>query len=87
MEDEKLTLNSINMNKTDKEHELVFPEFEDIRVSTKTFIAMTNLIIDLKKLFDFLPITEYIVVPKKRGRKKKTEQAEPIRNISTVHLL
>ena len=48
MEDEKLTLNSINMNKTDKEHELVFPEFEDIRVSTKTFIAMTNLIIDLK---------------------------------------
>ena len=81
MEDEKLTLNSINMNKTDKEHELVFPEFEDIRVSTKTFIAMTNLIIDLKKLFDFLPITEYIVVPKKRGRKKKTEQAEPIRNI------
>ena len=41
--DEKLVMNSINMNKTEKEHELVFPEFEDIRVSTKTFIAMTNL--------------------------------------------
>jgi len=81
MEAEKLIRNSINMNKTDKEHELVFPEFEDIRVSTKTFISMTNLIIDLKKLFDFLPITEYVVVPKKRGRKKKTEYVEPIRNI------
>jgi hypothetical protein len=36
--------------------QLVFPEFDDIKVSTKTFIAMTNLIIDLKKLFEFLPI-------------------------------
>jgi hypothetical protein len=64
-----------------EERKLFFPEFEDIKVSTKTFIAMTNLIIDLKKLFEFLTITEYIFVPKKRGRKKKTEQVEPIRNI------
>ena len=50
---------------------LVFPEFEDIKVSTKTFIVMTNLLLDLENLFEFLPITDYTVVKKKRGRKKK----------------
>ena len=57
---------------------LNFPLFENIKVSTKTFIAMTNLIIDLKKLFDFLPITEYKAVPKKRGRKKKTGDIDEV---------
>lgn len=56
--------------------DLKFPEFNDIKVSTKTFIAMTNLTIDLKKLFDYLPVTNYKVLPKKRGRKKKLEQVE-----------
>jgi TATA-box binding protein (TBP) (component of TFIID and TFIIIB) len=52
-------------------NELVFPEFDDIKVSTKTFIAMTNISINLKRLFEYLPIIEYTVIPKKRGRKKK----------------
>lgn len=56
---------------------LNFPDFDDIKVSTKTFIAMTNLKIDLNKLFEFLPITDYIVVPKKRGRKKKNFSEDP----------
>lgn len=64
----------INKN---KECHLVFPEFDDILVSTKTFISMTNLTLDLRKLFDFLPVTEYIVVPKRRGRKKKSENVDP----------
>lgn len=64
-----------------KDKELVFPEFEDIPVSTNTFIAMTNLILDLKKLSEFLPITEYVVMPKKRGRKKKSEVVEQNKNI------
>jgi hypothetical protein len=55
---------------------LKFPEFNDIKVSTKTIIAFTNLIIDLKKLFDFLPVIEYTVIPKKRGRKKKNGSVE-----------
>jgi TATA-box binding protein (TBP) (component of TFIID and TFIIIB) len=63
--------------------DLKFPEFEDIKVSTKTFIAMTNLTIDLKKLFDYLPITNYKVFPKKRGRKKKFEQIEEKEIIDT----
>jgi hypothetical protein len=55
---------------------LKFPDFDDIKVSTKTIIAKTNMTIDLRKLFDYLPITDYKVNPKKRGRKKKIEQIE-----------
>ena len=61
---------------------LRFPNFSDITVSTKTFTATTNLTIDIKKLFQFLPITEYIVIPKKRGRKKKGLQPNPNKNIT-----
>ena len=49
-------------------------KFEDIEVSTKTFTAMTNLQINIKELFNFLPVTEYTVIAKKRGRKKKGEE-------------
>ena len=45
--------------------------YDNIKASTKTFIIKTNIIIDIKKLFDFLPITHYTIIPKKRGRKKK----------------
>ena len=55
--------------------------FENIEVSTKTFTAMTNLQINIKELFDFLPITPYEVVPKKRGRKKKDEIRHVNQNI------
>lgn len=62
--------------------ELTFPEFDDIKVSTKTFIVMTNIIVDLKKLFDFLPVTEYVALPKKRGRKKKSNIFEYNKDIA-----
>ena len=53
---EEITLsNKMTTNKT-----LNFPEFDDIKVSTKTFIAMTNLKLNLNKLFDFLHVTEYV---------------------------
>lgn len=61
---------------------LQFPKFEDIPVSTKTFIVMTNITLNIKKLFDFLPITDYVLVPKRRGRKKKNTVIDPNKNIS-----
>ena len=61
---------------------LKFPEFKAIKVSTKTFILMTNLILDIDKMFKCLPITEYILIPKRRGRKKKNEPINPNVNIS-----
>lgn len=50
---------------------LRFPNFEDITVSTKTYTAITNIEIDIEKLFQCIQITPYIVQQKKRGRKKK----------------
>lgn len=61
---------------------LVFPKFEDIKVSTKTFIIMTNIVINLCQLYLKLPITNYIVIPKKRGRKKKVVQEDPNKGIA-----
>jgi hypothetical protein len=52
------------------------PVFDTIPVSTKTVIATTNWNVDIKKLFKFLPITPYHVLPKKRGRKKKVEMVD-----------
>ncbi len=60
---------------------LVFPNFDDIAVSTKTFIAQTNLLLDLNKLFDILTVSDYTVVPKKRGRKKKLDVTNPNTNV------
>ena len=60
---------------------LVFPDFDDIKVSTKTFTATTNLNIHIDKLYQKLPITSYIVTPKKRGRKKKCEHIDHNKSI------
>lgn len=60
---------------------LDFPLFDDIPVSTKTFIMMSNISINLDNLFNFLPITKYVVIPKKRGRRKKTVLPDPNKNI------
>ena len=56
-------------------------QFKDLVVSTKTIIAMTNLQIDINKLYPLLNIIEYKVVVKKRGRKKKISDPEPNKNI------
>lgn len=61
--------------------DLKFPEFDDIKVSTKTYTATTNLDIQIKELFEKLPITPYTVIAKKRGRKKKCEVVDPNNDI------
>ena len=57
------------------------PDFSSIKISTATIIAVSNLTFDLNLLYNYLPITEYIVVPRKRGRKKKVEVINPNKNI------
>ena len=61
--------------------ELNLPRFEDIKVSTKTFTANTNVTIDIHKLFDTIETTHYVVLPKKRGRKKKGEVKAENQNV------
>jgi hypothetical protein len=51
-----------------------FPNFDDIDVSTRTFTSSGNIKIKLDRLYDFLEVVPYTVIPKKRGRKKKVEQ-------------
>lgn len=61
--------------------EIKYNEFDDIQASTRTIIVQTNLIIDTTVLFEKLPITEYICIPKRRGRKKKVVVSDPNKNI------
>lgn len=63
------------------QEDLKFPCFDSIKVSTKTFTSTTNLEIDINGLFHKLPITPYVVIPKKRGRKKKCEKVDPNKDI------
>lgn len=69
------------VTKTRTGDDLTFPDFDEIKVSTKTFTATTNLNIKIDELYQILPITPYVVVPKKRGRKKKCEQSDPNKDI------
>lgn len=57
------------------------PNFEDIKVSTKTFTASTNMVFDIEKISQILPITEYIFIQKRRGRKKKIVTEDPNKNV------
>lgn len=53
--------------------QIVIPNFELNEISTKTVIATSNLKFDIELMYEYLPITDYIVQKKKRGRKKKCE--------------
>ena len=47
--------------------------FDEIKISTKTVIGVSNLRIDLDKFFKYMPITDYTVIEKKRGRKRRIQ--------------
>ena len=55
---------------------MALSEFDDIEISTQTIIGKTNWKINTNELFQNLPVTEYKVVPKKRGRRPKEEKKE-----------
>ena len=72
-----------DVTKLKRNDELQFPEFDNIKVSTKTFIVITNLNLDLSKIKPpEIPITDYVIVPKRRGRKRKTEEVDPNKGIA-----
>jgi len=53
------------------------PDFDTIPVSTKTVIARTNAVYDIHRLFMKLPVAQYEVPPKHRGRRKTIDQDDP----------
>lgn len=60
---------------------VTIPAFSKIKISTETIIAVSNVTFDLNLLYNYLPLTEYVVVKRKRGRKKKIEVIDPNRDI------
>lgn len=66
---------------------IYFDDFDKIDVSTKTFIVMTNISLNIDNVFNFLPITNYIVVPKRRGRKKKIKPIDPNKDIKNGSII
>ena len=59
------------------------PSFSNVQVSTMTIICYTNLIINTDRFFKYIPVTDYIIVKKKRGRKKKIQPEDPNKDISS----
>ncbi len=52
---------------------LLHVDYDNLDVSTKTFVVRTNMLLKLRELYDYLPISEYVPAAKKRGRKKKDD--------------
>lgn len=56
-------------------------QFDDLVISTKTIIAITNIQINVTAFFKTIDTVKYIIVKKKRGRKKKNSTVDPNQNI------
>lgn len=61
--------------------------FDDIEVSTKTIIGVSNVLLNIDGIFEHLPITPYTIVPKRRGRKKKEQEPDPNINLPIGSIL
>ena len=57
------------------------PKFDDISVSTKTIIGISNLTIPISDLYQVLSVEKYVVIPKKRGRQKKIFREDPNKDL------
>ena len=57
------------------------PPFDDITVSTKTIIGVSNLTIPISDLYQVLSVEKYVVIPKKRGRQKKIFREDPNKDL------
>jgi TATA-box binding protein (TBP) (component of TFIID and TFIIIB) len=58
-----------------------YPAYNTMIASTKTIIAVSNFNINLDAFYKYVPITPYIVIPKKRGRKTKGSNTNLNENI------
>lgn len=71
----------MSLEHTPIEMSLEHTPFENVAISTQTIISVSNLKFNLNLMYQYLPITEYIILKKKRGRKKKVEIVNPNINI------
>ena len=55
----------------DKPTETFYTKFNDVPVSTQTIISVSNLKFNLNTMYQYLPITDYVIVKKKGEEKRK----------------
>lgn len=69
--------------------ELIIHKFEEFKPSTETYIIKTNISdVNIDKMFDIINVTEYIVIQKKRGRRKMNEvKDDPNKNVSNGSII
>jgi hypothetical protein len=75
------------LTKSITSHDGKIKKFEEIDVSTRTVIGISNLRINLNKFFKYIPITEYTSDKKKRGRKPKIQVAANKNNIPSGSII
>lgn len=74
-------MSTILEKSNEKKEKNQYTDFSDIEISTMTIIGVANWNLNIEKLFENLVTTEYVVIPKKRGRKKKEVKEEPNKHI------
>jgi len=77
----------MNQSQTDEKKKHSYTNFSDIEISTMTIIGVTNWNLNIEKLFENLETTEYVVIPKKRGRKKKEVKEDPNKDIKEADII
>lgn len=82
-----LNIFNFKLKMTSKKVKAVMPDFDKIQVSTHTVIAKTNATYDTQRLFSSLPVTPYVVIPKKRGRKKVIQTVDPNKDVPTGSII
>lgn len=79
IKDQTLYNNTIALTKYNSEHVQQletrvtkhFDHYDDVKISTQTIILNSNCNFDTDHIFENIPITKYVPLKKKRGRKKK----------------
>jgi TATA-box binding protein (TBP) (component of TFIID and TFIIIB) len=78
---EKMEELNIKIDESLSSEALKYTEFKDVPIFALTIISVSNLKFNLSLMYQYLPYTDYVVVKKKRGRKKKVETVNPNQHI------
>lgn len=68
-------------DQTDERKDPTSIDFETLKISTMTMVVATNWELNIERVFELFPITDFTVIPKKRGRKKKGVVIDPNKDI------
>src|SRR6266576_1593732 len=73
--------NTISEVEETKEPVHQFKPYSELSTTTFTVISVSNININTNLVLKYLPISDYVVIAKKRGRKKKETLIDPNVNV------